>query len=122
LSLPPKPAGAWLATRSQPAFAVSRLDLYVKTETYEIFRHPEGDRKASCGGQLKAKIQSQNSTSIAPAVNPANQEPPSRKTQTCAARSKRAARQPAIGRFDKMLVSMQLFRVWRRYCAVVWPN
>jgi hypothetical protein len=51
--------------------------LYVKTETYEIFRHPEGDRKASCGGQLKAKIQSQNSTSIAPAVNPANQEPPS---------------------------------------------
>src|ERR1700712_2775463 len=37
---------AWsLATRSSPAFAVSEIDLPGKTETYEIFRHPEGGRK-----------------------------------------------------------------------------
>jgi hypothetical protein len=33
------------ASRSFPAFAVSRLDTYDKTETYEIFRHPQGGRK-----------------------------------------------------------------------------
>jgi len=33
------------ATRSYPAFAVSKLDMLGKTETYEIFRHPEGGRK-----------------------------------------------------------------------------
>jgi hypothetical protein len=38
-------AGWSLATRSYPAFAVSQFDLYGKTETYEIFRHPEGGRK-----------------------------------------------------------------------------
>jgi hypothetical protein len=37
---------AWsLATRSYPAFAVSQSDSIGKTETYEIFRHPEGGRK-----------------------------------------------------------------------------
>jgi hypothetical protein len=34
-----------LTTRSYPAFAVSQFDLLGKTETYEIFRHPEGGRK-----------------------------------------------------------------------------
>lgn len=34
-----------VATRSYPAFAVSQSDLSGKTETYEIFRHPEGGRK-----------------------------------------------------------------------------
>ena len=34
-----------LATRSSPAFAVSRSDSRDKPETYEIFRHPEGGRK-----------------------------------------------------------------------------
>ncbi len=39
-------AKVWsLATRSYPAFAVSQFDLAGKTETYEIFRHPEGGRK-----------------------------------------------------------------------------
>jgi hypothetical protein len=33
------------ATRSYPAFAVSQIDLPGKTETYEIFRHPDGGRK-----------------------------------------------------------------------------
>jgi hypothetical protein len=33
------------ASRSYPAFAVSQFDLSEKTETYEIFRHPEGGRK-----------------------------------------------------------------------------
>jgi succinate dehydrogenase flavin-adding protein (antitoxin of CptAB toxin-antitoxin module) len=28
-----------------PAFAADQFDSYGKTETYEIFRHPEGDRK-----------------------------------------------------------------------------
>jgi hypothetical protein len=43
----PEPStAAWsLATRSHPAFAVSQFDLQGKTETYEIFRHPEGGRK-----------------------------------------------------------------------------
>ncbi|HEX7564721.1 MAG TPA: hypothetical protein VF396_15965, partial [Bradyrhizobium sp.] len=38
-------AGWSLATRSHPAFAVSQFNLAEKTETYEIFRHPEGGRK-----------------------------------------------------------------------------
>jgi hypothetical protein len=42
----PLAKAAWsLATRSHPAFAVSQFDLAGKTETYEIFRHPEGGRK-----------------------------------------------------------------------------
>ena len=31
--------------RSVPAFAVSQFDSHNKTETYEIFRHPQGGRK-----------------------------------------------------------------------------
>jgi hypothetical protein len=42
---PAAKAGWNLASRSHPAFAVSSLDFHVKTETYEIFRHPEGGRK-----------------------------------------------------------------------------
>jgi hypothetical protein len=38
-------AGWSVALRSHPAFAVSSLDVSEKTETYEIFRHPEGGRK-----------------------------------------------------------------------------
>jgi hypothetical protein len=38
-------AGWSVALRSYPAFAVSQFDLPEKTETYEIFRHPEGGRK-----------------------------------------------------------------------------
>jgi hypothetical protein len=37
---------AWsLASRSNPAFAVSQFDLAGKTETYEILRYPAGGRK-----------------------------------------------------------------------------
>src|SRR5947199_3896307 len=37
---------AWsVASRSNPAFAVSQFDLAGKTETYEILRHPDGGRK-----------------------------------------------------------------------------
>ncbi|MDR3489450.1 MAG: hypothetical protein P4M05_31735 [Bradyrhizobium sp.] len=42
---PAAKAGWSLATRSHPAFAVSQFDLNGKTETYEIFRHPQGGRK-----------------------------------------------------------------------------
>ena len=39
-------AKVWrLATRSYPAFAVSQFNSSGKTETYEIFRHPDGGRK-----------------------------------------------------------------------------
>jgi hypothetical protein len=42
----PAPKAGWsLASRSHPAFAVTPLDNQFKTETYEIFRHPEGGRK-----------------------------------------------------------------------------
>jgi hypothetical protein len=42
----PAPRAGWsLASRSRPAFAVIPLDNQSKTETYEIFRHPEGGRK-----------------------------------------------------------------------------
>ena len=43
-----EPAGkpGWsAASRSRPAFAVSSLDPPEKSETYDIFRHPEGGRK-----------------------------------------------------------------------------
>ena len=42
----PSATTGWSAAlRSHPAFAVSQFDLPEKTETYEIFRHPEGGRK-----------------------------------------------------------------------------
>jgi hypothetical protein len=42
----PAAKSAWsVAARSYPAFAVSQFDLSGKTETYEIFRHPDGGRK-----------------------------------------------------------------------------
>jgi hypothetical protein len=42
---PAAKTGWSLASRSHPAFAVSQFDSSEKTETYEIFRHPEGGRK-----------------------------------------------------------------------------
>jgi hypothetical protein len=44
-SEPFRQAGWTLASRSYPAFAVSQFDSPEKTETYQIFRHPEGGRK-----------------------------------------------------------------------------
>jgi hypothetical protein len=45
-ALEPSAKTGWsVAARSYPAFAVSQLDLTGKTETYQIFRHPEGGRK-----------------------------------------------------------------------------
>ena len=42
----PAAKSAWsAASRSYPAFAVSQFDLFGKTETYEILRHPDGGRK-----------------------------------------------------------------------------
>jgi hypothetical protein len=42
----PVPKPGWsLATRSYPAFAVSQIDSFGKTVTYQIFRHPGGGRK-----------------------------------------------------------------------------
>src|SRR5579864_7619024 len=38
-------AGFSAASRSRPQFAVSSLDPPEKSETYDIFRHPEGGRK-----------------------------------------------------------------------------
>jgi hypothetical protein len=42
---PAAKAGWSMADRSHPAFAVSQMDSTEKTETYEIFRHPEGGRR-----------------------------------------------------------------------------
>jgi hypothetical protein len=41
----PTKMGWSVAARSYPAFAVSQFDSPEKTETYQIFRHPEGGRK-----------------------------------------------------------------------------
>ena len=42
----PAAKASWsLVDRSHPAFAVSQFDLFAKTETYEIFRHPLGGRR-----------------------------------------------------------------------------
>jgi hypothetical protein len=42
----PAAKSAWsVAARPYPAFAVSQSDLFGKTETYEILRHPDGGRK-----------------------------------------------------------------------------
>jgi hypothetical protein len=42
---PAAKAGWSQALRSRPAFVLSQLDMLDKTETYEIFRHPEGGRR-----------------------------------------------------------------------------
>ena len=42
----PSAKSAWsVASRANPAFAVSQFDLSGKTESYEILRHPDGGRK-----------------------------------------------------------------------------
>jgi hypothetical protein len=38
-------AGWTAAGRSQPAYAVSPFDMHAKSNSYEIFRHPDGGRK-----------------------------------------------------------------------------
>jgi hypothetical protein len=38
-----------LTAHSHPAFAVSQVDSSLKTETYDILRHPEGGRKDIIG-------------------------------------------------------------------------
>ncbi|MGF6311288.1 hypothetical protein ABIB82_005515 [Bradyrhizobium sp. i1.8.4] len=58
----PAAAGWSLAGRQAPAFAISRLDPRDKTETYEIFRHPEGGRKdvfrwTDAGGAPAAELE-----------------------------------------------------------------
>jgi hypothetical protein len=46
IMMEPVAKATWsLASRSHPAFAVKSVDLSEKTETYEIYRHPEGGRK-----------------------------------------------------------------------------
>jgi len=46
VAMEPAARGSWsLASRSAPAFAISRFDLQDKTEAYAIFRHPEDGRK-----------------------------------------------------------------------------
>src|SRR5260370_32590943 len=45
-AIQPSAKADWsVATRSYPAFSVSQFDLSDKTETYEIFRHPDVGRK-----------------------------------------------------------------------------
>ena len=45
-AMEPAARDSWsLASRSSPAFAISRFDSQDKTEAYAIFRHPEGGRK-----------------------------------------------------------------------------
>ena len=42
----PSASASWTsASRAYPAFTVNLFDLPGKTETYQIFRHPEGCRK-----------------------------------------------------------------------------
>ena len=71
LSLPPRPVGAW--SPLLPAFAISQFDLYRKTETYEIFWHPEGGRKDAlrwaAENENSTEKRSQNSKSIDLAAN-----------------------------------------------------
>lgn len=42
---PAAKTGWSIAARAHPAFAVSQFDSSDKTETYKVFRHPEGGRK-----------------------------------------------------------------------------
>ena len=58
----PSPKTWSQAERSAPAFAVSHFIFPGKTETYEIFRHPEGGRKdifhwSGAGGTLVAELE-----------------------------------------------------------------
>ena len=46
MAMEPSSDDSWtLASRSSPAFAISKFDSQDKTETYEIFRHPGGGRR-----------------------------------------------------------------------------
>ncbi|WP_050424960.1 hypothetical protein [Bradyrhizobium tropiciagri] len=58
----PAAAGWSLAGRQAPAFAISRPDQRDKTDTYEVFRHPEGGRKdvfrwADANGAAMAELE-----------------------------------------------------------------
>jgi hypothetical protein len=44
-TMEPAAKGWTLASRSSPAFSISQIDSRNKTESYEMLRHPNGDRK-----------------------------------------------------------------------------
>ena len=67
-SEPAAKAGWSVAVRSYPAFAVNQFDLPEKTETYWMFRDPEGGRTDDFRWR-KAKSRLQNSKSITTAAN-----------------------------------------------------
>jgi hypothetical protein len=52
---PSAKVGWSVALRSCRAFAVSQSDLPEKTETYQVFRHPEGGRRTTFAGRAKVK-------------------------------------------------------------------
>jgi hypothetical protein len=77
---PAAKAGWNLATRSYPAFAVSRFDLYGKQRLTKFSGIPRVAARTSCGGRPRAKNRSQNSKSIGLAGNRADPEPESPKS------------------------------------------
>lgn len=70
------------ASRAYPAFAVSQFDLPGKTETYDIPRHPQGGRKASCTGRPTAKGRLPNWKFIVLATKSAPRDPPAPESAT----------------------------------------
>lgn len=57
------------ASRSHPAFALSRLDSSEKTASYTIFRHPEGAGATSCDGPARPTSLWPSSRSTGKAAN-----------------------------------------------------
>ena len=102
---PAAKAGWSLATRSYPAFGVSRFDSYGTTDTYQIFRHPEGGRKDILRWAAQAESQSRNSKSIGLAENPADREPASPKSPPACS--------PRAGTNWKRLASSRAAQAWQ---------
>jgi hypothetical protein len=75
LKMRARQVGAW--RRSRPQFAVSSLDPAEKSETYDIFRHPEAIVRTSFIGPRSTKSRWRSSKFIAPRASSAF---PSRRT------------------------------------------
>jgi hypothetical protein len=138
----PRHAGAsWTfslrRTRLEPAPraypASPSADFYEKTDTYDIFRHPHGLRKgilrsADQGKEPVAELEndrpggeSSESGAIVP-TSPSVDGLTGAPNPTLLGALQEAARQPRIGRFGKMLVSMQLSAfgdVIMRWCGPI---
>jgi hypothetical protein len=107
-AIEPSAKSGWsLASRSHPAFAISQFDLPEKTETYQILRHPEGDRK----DVVRWATQDQKPVAELEIYRPGGEASPSRPAVADIAARMGASKLEAAGVIDSKFGPVTLLRL-----------